>query len=182
MSEEVKRGPGRPPNIPKLKFWKTNPEITVPAFQTGQAACFDLALQTAGKAYYAGYNLDNKPITRPVHETGKIFLSPGDRIMAPTGMIMDIPEGYSVRIHPRSGTSLKLGLVLANLEGVIDSDYVEEVFVLLWNTSSNGLWIENGSRIAQAELTKLERYAIEETKEKPVKKTDRDGGLGSTGS
>jgi deoxyuridine 5'-triphosphate nucleotidohydrolase len=95
---------------------------------------------------------------------------------------MDIPEGYSVRLHPRSGNSLKLGLVLANLEGVIDSDYIDEVMVLLWNTATNGLWVNNGSRIAQAELTKLERYAIEETNEKPVKKTDREGGMGSTGS
>jgi dUTP pyrophosphatase len=113
---------------------------------------------------------------------GKIYLSAGDRVMAPTGMIMDIPEGYSVRIHPRSGSALKTGLVLANLEGVIDSDYVNEVMVLLWNTSDNGLWVENGSRIAQAELTKLERYTIEETNEKPEKKTDRNGGMGSTGS
>jgi dUTP pyrophosphatase len=182
MESEVKRGPGRPPNIPKLKFWKTHPEITIPSFQTGQAACFDLALQTNGKLTYSGYNQDNKPFTRDVHAGGSIFLSSGDRIMAPTGLIMDIPEGYSVRLHPRSGNSLKLGIVLANLEGVIDSDYIDEVMVLLWNTSQNSMWINNGNRIAQAELTKLERYAIEETNEKPVKKTDREGGMGSTGS
>jgi dUTP pyrophosphatase len=102
--------------------------------------------------------------------------------MAPTGLIMDIPEGYSVRLHPRSGNALKLGLVLANLEGVIDSDYFDELMVLLWNTTTNGLWINNESRIAQAEMVKQERYLIEETKEKPGKKTDREGGLGSTGS
>lgn len=182
MESEIKRGPGRPPNIPKLKFWKTHPDITIPSFQTGQAACFDLAVQTNGKQTYSGYNYDNKPFTREVHENGKIYLSHGDRVMAPTGLIMDIPEGYSVRVHPRSGTSLKLGLILANLEGIIDSDYVDEVMVLLWNTTQNGLWIENGNRIAQAELVKLERYMLEATDEKPGKKTDRDGGMGSTGS
>lgn len=182
MESEVKRGPGRPPNIPKLKFWKTHPSVVLPKFQTDQAACFDLAMQSYGKSEYSGFNQDNKPFSRPLHDGGKIYLSAGDRIMVPTGMIMDIPEGYSVRVHARSGTSLKLGLVLANQEGVIDSDYVDEVMVLLWNTSTNGIWIENGTRLAQAELTKLERYALEETTEKPGKKTNREGGMGSTGS
>jgi dUTP pyrophosphatase len=182
MESDTKRGPGRPPNIPKLKFWKTHPNVILPKFQTEQAACFDLAMYAEGKFEYSGFNRDNKMFSRPIHMDGKIYLSAGDRVMAPTGMIMDIPEGYSVRIHPRSGSALKTGLVLANLEGVIDSDYVNEVMVLLWNTSDNGLWVENGSRIAQAELTKLERYTIEETNEKPEKKTDRNGGMGSTGS
>ena len=182
MESDVKRGPGRPPNIPQLKFWKTHPDIVLPKFQTGQAACFDLPVQTNGKLTYSGYNLDSKPFTREVHENGKIYLSHGDRVMAPTGLIMDIPEGYFVRVHPRSGTALKAGLVLANMEGIIDSDYVDEVMVLLWNTTQNGIWIENGSRISQAELTKLEKYAIVQATEKPVKKTDRDGGMGSTGS
>ena len=182
MESEAKRGPGRPPNIPKLKFWKAHPDITLPSFQTGQAACFDLAVQTGGKSTYSGYNYDNKPFTREVHENGKIYLSSGDRVMAPTGLILDIPEGYSVRVHPRSGTSLKLGLILANMEGIIDSDYVDELMILLWNTTQNGLWIENKTRVAQAEVVKLEKYALEETKEKPTVKTNRTGGMGSTGS
>lgn len=181
MESEIKRGPGRPPNIPKLKFWKIHPDVVLPKFQTGQSACFDLAMHTSGKQTYSGYNYDNKPFTREVHEHGKIYLSHGDRVMIPTGLIMDIPDGYSVRIHPRSGTSLKMGLVLANMEGVIDSDYVDEVMVLMWNISHNGLWIDNGSRIAQAELTMLEKYIVEETNQKPTKKTDRNGGMGSTG-
>jgi dUTP pyrophosphatase len=101
--------------------------------------------------------------------------------MVPTGLIFDIPEGYSVRIHPRSGLSYKQGLILANLEAVIDSDYIHETFVLLTNISENHITINNGDRVAQAELVKQEKYAISETTNKPVQKTDRTGGLGSTG-
>ena len=104
-----------------------------------------------------------------------------DRMMVPTGLILDIPEGYSVRVHARSGLSLKQGLVLVNAEGIIDSDYVEELFVLMTNISDNPISINNGDRIAQGELVKAEQYILEETSDKPATKTDRNGGMGSTG-
>ena len=106
---------------------------------------------------------------------------PGDRILVPTGLIFDIPTGYSVRIHPRSGLSYKQGLVLANLEAVIDSDYVQETFVLLYNRSEVDHTINNGDRIAQAEMVKREEYILWEIFDAPTQKTDREGGLGSTG-
>ena len=84
-------------------------------------------------------------------------------------------------LHARSGTSLKQGLVLANAEGVIDSDYVEEVFVILHNISGNAVTIENGDRIAQAELVSNIIYHVEETPARPLPKTSRIGGFGSTG-
>lgn len=164
----------------QLKIFKTNHEVVLPTFGTEQAACFDLAFQAYGKHEYTGYNKNNAAFSRPL-STGKIMLMSGDRIMVPTGLIFDIPEGYSVRIHPRSGLSFKQGLVLANLEAVIDSDYVHETFVLLTNSSENGITINNGDRIAQAELVKQEKYTISETTNMPVQKTDRVGGLGSTG-
>jgi dUTP pyrophosphatase len=101
--------------------------------------------------------------------------------MVPTGLILDIPEGHSVRVHARSGLSLKQGLVLANAEGVIDSDYVEELMVLIWNISDNAINIHTGDRIAQAELIKDETYSIVETAARPGVKTSRVGGMGSTG-
>ena len=73
------------------------------------------------------------------------------------------------------------GLVLANAEGVIDSDYVEEVFVILHNISGNAVTIENGDRIAQAELVSNIIYHVEETPARPLPKTSRIGGFGSTG-
>lgn len=111
----------------------------------------------------------------------QIVVQPGDRVMVPTGLIFDIPEGYSVRLHARSGASLKQGLVLANAEGVIDSDYVNEVMVLVYNISQNQIVINAGDRIAQGELVKDIEYSISESAARPGVKTNRTGGMGSTG-
>lgn len=162
-----------------LKFFKTHSDIQLPKHQTAQSACFDLAFQSAGKGSYKGYTSFNKPFSREMR--GKISISPGDRVMVPTGFILDIPEGYSVRLHARSGTSLKQGLVLANSEGIIDSDYVDELYILLHNISENTVEIVNGDRIAQAELIKTLEYSIEQSAIRPGMKTNRIGGMGSTG-
>lgn len=162
-----------------LRIWKTHPSITIPKHQTEQSACFDLAFQGAGKRDYNGYSHMNKPFARPMGAA--LTIAPGERVLIPTGCIMDIPEGYSVRIHARSGTSLKQGLVLANAEGVIDSDYVEEVYVMLHNISGNAVTINQGDRVAQAELVENIKYTVEETPARPLHKTKRQGGFGSTG-
>jgi len=162
-----------------LKLWKIHPEVKLPTHQTTQSACFDLAFSNAGKGSYKGYTSMNKPFTRELR--GKLTIAPGDRVLVPTGIIMDIPEGYSVRLHARSGTSLKQGLVLANAEGVIDSDYVDEVFILVHNISLNYLNINPGDRIAQAELVKNLDYEIVSAVTRPMVKTSRTGGFGSTG-
>jgi dUTP pyrophosphatase len=164
----------------RLNIYKTNPNVVLPKFGTKQAACFDISFQAEGKATYSGYNSFNAPFTRAL-SSGSIRIMPGDRILVPTGLIFDIPEGYSVRIHPRSGLSYKQGLILANLEAVIDSDYIQETFILLTNRSEVDQTINNGDRIAQAELVKKEEYVLWEIMEAPTQKTDRIGGLGSTG-
>jgi dUTP pyrophosphatase len=165
----------------RLNVYKTNPNIVMPRFGTKQAACFDISFQAEGKSTYSGYNSFNAPFTRALTSSGAIRIMPGDRILVPTGLIFDIPEGYSVRIHPRSGISYKQGLILANLEAVIDSDYIQETFILLTNRSEVDQTINNGDRIAQAELVKKEEYVLWEIMEAPTQKTDRIGGLGSTG-
>jgi dUTP pyrophosphatase len=162
-----------------LKIWRTHTDVQVPAFQTPQSACFDLAYSNAGKGSYKGYTNMNKPFTRDLR--GQLSISPGERVLVPTGLILDIPEGYSVRLHARSGTALKQGLVLANAEGVIDSDYIDEVFVLVHNISSNVLTINPGERIAQAEMIKSVEYTIEKSITRPMPRTNRIGGFGSTG-
>lgn len=164
----------------RLNIWRTHTDVTLPRFATKGSACFDLAFQAAGKTEYKGYNAFNAPFTRVIHE-GRIVLMPGDRVLVPTGYIFDIPTGYSVRIHARSGLSLKQGLILANSEAVIDSDYVEETMVMLTNVSENPQTISNGDRIAQAEMVKSEEYALWETVTRPLPKSERSGGLGSTG-
>lgn len=164
----------------RLNIYKTDPNIVLPKFATKQSACFDISFQAEGKSEYRGYNKTNAPFSRPL-STGVIRIMPGDRVLVPTGLIFDIPEGYSVRIHARSGLSYKNGLVLANQEAVIDSDYIEETFILVTNISEVDQNISHGDRIAQAELVKKEEYILWEIEEAPTQKTDRNGGLGSTG-
>ena len=164
----------------RLNIYKTHPNIVLPKFATKQSACFDISFQAEGKYSYNGFNVYNAPFTRSL-SSGTIRVMPGDRVLVPTGLIFDIPEGYSVRIHPRSGLSYKRGLVLANLEAVIDSDYTQETFVLLTNNSEVSQDITNGDRIAQGELVKKEEYVLWEIMQAPTQKTDRIGGLGSTG-
>lgn len=162
-----------------LKFWRVHTDVKIPLKHTEGSACFDLSFQGYGKNKVTGFTRMNKPVERLMQ--GNMTISPGDRMLVPTGLIMDIPEGYSVRLHARSGTSLKQGLVLANAEGVIDSDYVEEVYILIHNISDNAQRINYGDRIAQAELVKNEVYTIEETASRPSTKSRRLGGFGSTG-
>ena len=104
-----------------------------------------------------------------------------ERVMVPTGLILDIPEGYSVRLHSRSGLAWKDGIYLTNCEGVIDSDYVEPVFVMLTSISQSPKHIKHGDRICQAELVEKIYHEFEEINEPPSQKTDRYGGFGSTG-
>ena len=162
-----------------LKIYRTHTMVKLPKKQTDQSACFDLSFQGFGKSTYEGYSTSNKNFKRPMNN--QIIVQPGDRVMVPTGLIMDIPKGYSVRLHARSGASLKQGLVLANAEGVIDSDYVQEVMVLVYNISGNSIIIGSGDRIAQAELVRDVEYTITETAGRPMLKTSRTGGMGSTG-
>jgi len=105
-----------------------------------------------------------------------------ERVLVPTGIIFDIPEGYSVRLHSRSGLAWKDGLYLTNCEGIIDSDYVDPVFAMMTNISQSPKVINNGDRICQAELVETLQHDLTEIKEPPTQKTQRDGGFGSTGS
>ena len=100
--------------------------------------------------------------------------------MVPTGIIFDIPKGYSVRLHARSGLALKNGIKLVNQEAVIDSDYVLETFILLTNTSIVPFDLAHGMRICQGELVRNIPTLINETL-LPPKKQEREGGFGSTG-
>lgn len=165
-----------------LKFFRTWPTgIDPPGFKTEQSACFDIAVSTYGKSNYEGFTENSAPFKRTLGQNGTMKLMPHERIMAPTGLIFVIPEGYSLRIHPRSSLAYKKGLTLINSEAIIDSDYFHETFLLLLNTSMIPIDIFPGDRVAQAELVKNTNYRIMETKDQPEQTTDRIGGIGSTG-
>ena len=102
--------------------------------------------------------------------------------MVPTGLILDIPAGHSVRIHPRSGNAIKKGLSFINCEGVVDSDYTDPLMIPVINLSDiQTIVINNNDRIAQGELIRDLSYNIEEISSPPEQKTNREGGFGSTG-
>lgn len=114
------------------------------------------------------------------HNTTMLRLDPGARALIPTGIFTSIPEGYEVQLRPRSGLAIKKGLNLINCVGTIDSDYTSEWGIPVVNQGLEAIWIEDGERICQAVLNKVEQIEWEEVDK--IEKTDRTGGFGSTGT
>lgn len=161
-----------------LRIFKTNLAATIPSFATEQSACFDLCACITGQKIQC-YTRMNEYVELDCID--KIEIPAEFRALIPTGLIFDIPDGHSVRIYPRSGLSFKKGLVTQNCEGIVDSDYVDECYILIKNDSLARITITHGMRIAQGELVKNHEYVIAESLEKPLKRTTRIGGFGSTG-
>lgn len=115
-----------------------------------------------------------------VNVGGDVSLKPFSRQLVPTGMKVAIPKGYELQVRPRSGLALKKGITVLNTPGTVDSGYRGEVCVILYNSSGKTVKLENGERIAQAALCKVERICWKEVAE--VAQTKRNsGGFGSTG-
>lgn len=168
------------PTVPSLLFYKSSPHAFAPHWGTEHSACFDLkACLTAETVKIFLPSNETRFVTC---ENNKIMIQPGERAMVPTGLIFDIPFGYSVRIHSRSGLALKQGLVMANHEGIVDSDYVDPCFLLVHNTASVVQLISHGDRLAQGEMIPDPQYEVLETPSRPQQKTDRSGGFGHTGA
>lgn len=110
-----------------------------------------------------------------------LTLKPFERDMIPTGLFLEIPEGYEVQIRPRSGLASKHGITCLNTPGTVDSDYRGEIKIILINLSKEEYHINNGDRIAQMVVCKVERAQL-----KPVLKLDPtprgEKGFGHTGS
>lgn len=160
-----------------LKFYKLHEDVVSPDRATARSSCFDIcAYLMKGETLVSHDNADSC-----VAEDRSIMLTSGARVLIPTGLIFDIPNFHSLRLHPRSGLSFNAGLVLANQEGIIDNDYKEELFIPILNRPSSVRVIRHGERIAQAELVADESYFIKETKDRPTHTTARSGGFGSTG-
>ena len=109
-----------------------------------------------------------------------ISLKPLERKLIPTGLFIELPEGYEAQIRPRSGLAAKPGITCLNTPGTIDSDYRGEIKILLVNLSDSLQVIQHGDRIAQMVVQKVERAILEEVK--ALNTTARNhGGFGSTG-
>jgi dUTP pyrophosphatase len=134
--------------------------LPLPAYQSAHAAGFDLVAA--------------------VPEDGGLVLDPSDRVLVPTGLVFELPQGYEAQIRPRSGLALKHGVTVLNSPGTIDSDYRGEVKVILINLGSERFLIQRGDRIAQAVIAPVTHVDIAAAD--ALDPTARgDGGFGSTG-
>jgi len=109
-----------------------------------------------------------------------IQLQPLDRKLIPTGLFIELPDGYEAQMRPRSGLSLKRGLSLPNTPATIDSDYRGELKVIMINLSNEIQTINHGDRIAQMVIAKYEQVDLIQVDE--LSESERgSGGFGSTG-
>ena len=141
-----------------VNFKKLNPDAVTPTYGSELAAGADL------------YACIKEPVS----------IEPGETKMIPTGLAMEIPEGYAGLIYARSGLASKKGLAPANKVGVVDSDYRGEFMVALHNHSKATSSIEPKERIAQLVITPFLKASFEEVTELTDTKRGA-GGFGSTG-
>lgn len=110
-----------------------------------------------------------------------IILAPLERALVPTGLFVELPEGYEMQIRPRSGLAAKHGITVLNSPGTIDADYRGEIKVILVNLSNNPFEIVPGERIAQAVVAQHAHIEWEQVEQ--LGATERGaGGFGSTGA
>ena len=110
----------------------------------------------------------------------EVILRPSQRLAIPTGIHLELPQKLEAQIRPRSGLALKNGITVLNTPGTIDSDYRGEILVILINLSESSFKINNGDRIAQIVISRVEQIKWEEIS--ILKETERgEGGFGSTG-
>ena len=137
-------------------------------------------------------NTSNNPL--PAYETvnsagmdlrawlpeGPVTLQPLQRALVPTGLYMEIPEGYEGQVRPRSGLALKSGITVLNSPGTIDADYRGQVCVILINLSDQPFVVNSGDRIAQLIIAPCEQ--AEPVQVETLSSTERGaGGFGHTG-
>ena len=137
-------------------------------------------------------NTSNNPL--PAYETcnsagmdlraylpeGPVTIEPMQRALVPTGLYMEIPEGYEGQVRPRSGLAIKSGITVLNSPGTIDADYRGQVCVILINLSDKAFVINSGDRIAQLIISRCEQ--VEPVQVETLSETERGaGGFGHTG-
>ena len=140
-----------------------DPDIALPAYETAGSAGADIRANLRPEDRASGFTID------PMH-----------RVLIPTGLRIEIPQGYEVQVRPRSGLSLKHGITLPNTPGTIDSDYRGPVGVPLINLSDKPYVIQHGERIAQLIVAPVVQARFNMVED--LGASDRGtGGFGSTG-
>ena len=127
-----------------LNIFKLKSGVPDIKYGSSNAACFDIAAFIEFQSSVIAYTKNNgmvEILSSQDAENRNYIDIPGDwRVLIPTGMIMDIPDNHSVRIYARSGISTKSGLNLINCVGIIDQDYVEQLYIPLYNNSQQKLY------------------------------------------
>lgn len=109
-----------------------------------------------------------------------LTILPGRRAIIPTGLFMELPKGTYLKVQSRSGLALRNGIFVLNSPGTVDSDYRDEICVILANFGDQPFEVKPGDRIAQGIISKYEVAEFEEVTELS-KEEDRGGGFGHTG-
>ena len=135
-------------------------DLDLPAYQSAGAAGVDLAAAVE----------DGSPLT----------IAPGARAMVPTGLSIELPEGFEAQVRPRSGLAAKHGVTVLNSPGTIDADYRGEVKVILINLGEEPFTVARGDRIAQMVVQPVVRVTFEEADALSFSARG-DGGFGSSG-
>ena len=131
--------------------------------------------------HYATPGAAGLDLSAAISENEKITLKPGKRALIPTGLQIDLPDGFEAQIRPRSGLALKHGIALVNAPGTIDADYRGEIGVILVNLGEEDFEITRGLRIAQMVIAPVTRVDLVEVD--VVSASERGaGGFGSTGT
>lgn len=112
--------------------------------------------------------------------TDPVELQPLERKLIPTGLFIELPQGYEAQVRPRSGLAIKQGITCLNSPGTIDSDYRGEIKIVLINLSSEPQVLAPGDRIAQMVVQKVERISWQAV-ESLTETSRSEGGFGSTG-
>jgi len=168
----------------RITWQRLHPEAEVPRRSTERAGARDLKaflLASPTRLWAANEESVRAPDRDPHERDGTPFvdLPPGARAIVPTGLRARLPEAHVALILPRSGTSFRTTLALANAPGLVDEDYPGEWGILVKNDGPAPLRIFHGDRIAQMLVVKAEQLDDEEGEVERT--TDRAGGFGSTG-
>ena len=158
----------------------------LPKYETPQAAGLDLRADFSRVESISDIKIYGPGQIIPANSANAvkmIVLEPGSRVCIPTGLYIALPEGYEAQVRPRSGLALKEGITVLNTPGTIDADYRGNIGVILINQGLKTVYIEDGERIGQLILNKVEQIGWEEVFSKDdLGSTERgEGGFSSTG-
>jgi dUTP pyrophosphatase len=109
-----------------------------------------------------------------------VILKPMERALVPTGLFIELPEGFEAQIRPRSGLAIKKGITAFNTPGTIDSDYRGEICAIILNLSEENFVVNDGERVCQMIIAKYEKAEWDEVKFLDISERGT-GGFGHTG-